>query len=92
MQQPQILEANVTGEEIMRVINAIEPVVQGLPIQHIIVGTMTIAVTLMHPDISELELAEAVRGMSSWLCLFLSTTESASAYAEGGEVTQSLMN
>lgn len=73
--EPIISEATATGEEIFEIVTRIEPALMGVSRGNAVIATLSIAVTLMNPDISPEQLGAAVSGASRWICLFLSGEE-----------------
>ena len=75
-----IQETKATGAEIDEILKAIEPGLMNRPRHHVLIACLSIAVLIMHPDISPEKLQEGVKGASQWICLFLS------GMGEDGEV------
>lgn len=69
MNHSTISEASASGEDIEKLISAMEPVLLGAPRAHVIIAALSLAITLMQPDISVDELQSAVRGASQYICL-----------------------
>lgn len=75
MTLPMIVEAKVTGEEIERIISdKLFPAVEDEERAASIISMLTLVLTLMKPEISPKEIQDGVRGVSEWMCLFLSDT------------------
>ena len=72
MTEAIISEARATGEEIYEVVSRVEPALVGVPRGHAVIAMLSIAVTIMNPDITPEKLQQAVQGASQWICLFLS--------------------
>ena len=67
-----ILETKATGEEIEAVIAAIEPSLVNRPTHHVLIACLSLAILIMHPDISPEKLQAAVKGTSQYICMLLS--------------------
>lgn len=61
-----------TGEELFKVWAAVEPVVEGMPINVVIPALLAMCITAQKPDIDDETLREGVKGASQWIALFLS--------------------
>ena len=71
MTETMISTAHATGEEIFEIASRIEPALIGVPRGHAVISMLSIAITIMNPDISPEKLQEGVKGASEWICLFL---------------------
>lgn len=73
-----VSEARATGEEVYQLVCQIEPILIGVDRAKAIMACLSIALILQNPDLTPQEIQEGVRGASQWMCLYLSTTKSAS--------------
>lgn len=64
-------EAHASGEEIFELVSKIEPTLYGVERGKALIACLSIAVTIMNPDIEPEQLQECVSGASKWICLFL---------------------
>jgi len=67
-----ISEAHASGEEIFELVSKIEPALYGVERGKALIACLSLAVTIMNPDIEPQQLQEAVSGASKWICLFIS--------------------
>jgi hypothetical protein len=73
MVKPIIVEAKIPGNEVERIISQlIFPAVENEERSSVIISLLTLALTLMKPDITAEEIQEGVKGTSEWMVLFLS--------------------
>ena len=68
-------ESFATGSEIFEVIQKLEPALDGVPRAHVVIAALSIALTVMHPNLSPEEIQAGVREVSQFICLWLSTTD-----------------
>ena len=72
MRESMIQEATATGEQIFKIVSDIEPVLAGVSRGDAVIACLSIAISVMNPDISPEKLHDGVSGCSKWICLFLS--------------------
>lgn len=76
MVAPNIIEANVPGYEIDRIITQkLMPAIEEETLESAIIALLTMTLTLMKREITPEELVLGVRGMSEWACLHLSMND-----------------
>ncbi len=69
-----IVETRATGADVERLIRLkLLPAIADEDRSLILISLMTLTLTLMKPDITGEEIQDGVKGMSEWMCLFLST-------------------
>lgn len=66
-----ISEASATGEEIMAIIEEVEPILLKFPSDHAVIALLCIAATMMNPYASAEEIQDAVYATSQYMCLSL---------------------
>lgn len=71
MSDSVITTAQATGEDIFELVNKIEPTLYGVERGTALIACLSIAITIMNPDIEPDKLRDAVSGASKWICLFL---------------------
>jgi len=71
MTDSTIVHTTATGAEIYTIIEAVEPVLVGQKIDHVIMAMLAIAIAGMKPSITEEALAEAINKTSEWISLYL---------------------
>lgn len=70
-----ISEATATGEEIHAIVSALEPVLLNVERSHAIIACLSIAMTIMNPDITAEQLQAGVKETSQFICMFLEEVE-----------------
>lgn len=76
MAEPNMItEAFATGEEIGNIIMAIEPILFNRPRAHVMIACLSLVFTMMDPEITEEKLKEGMKGVSQWICLFLTNNQ-----------------
>lgn len=66
-----VSQAVATGEEIHKIVSAIEPILVNVDRAHIIIACLSIALTVSKPDITPEQLQAAVRDTSQYICMIL---------------------
>ena len=73
---PHIVEVAATGEEIEAIITErLIPAIHDLERTKVLLALLTLFLTLMKPTITAEEVVEAANGVSQWVCLFLSESD-----------------
>lgn len=87
-----IAEASATGDEIDSIIRVIEPVLHEATDNraHAIISMLTIAISIMKPEVTAEELQDVVKGTSQYICLALD--ESHRGNIVGEHIHPTLMN
>lgn len=70
-----IREESATGEEIHKIISAIEPALMDFPPAHVAIACLTVAVVIQNPNISPEALQICIKETSQFMCLMLQTTQ-----------------
>lgn len=70
-----IFKAEVSGEDVQKVLERIEPLVVDIPKTHVMLACLGLAFMLQDPDMSVEELHDGVLGASQWICLYLHRLE-----------------
>lgn len=76
--EPDLQPFNVveaTSAEIATIIETIHPALEGIPTPLVIMSCLAIALSLMKPSITEVELQQGIAGTSEWICHFLASVE-----------------
>ncbi len=70
---PQIIETQVSGHEITRIINTkLSPAIEGENEAKVVISLLSFAIILMKPEISPQQLQDGVMWLSQGMCLLLS--------------------
>ena len=66
------LVTHATGEELFKVWAAVEPALEGFPVNVVIPALLAICFTAQRPDIDDEQLRQGVKGASAWIAMHLS--------------------
>ena len=67
-----IISTHPTGEELFQVWAAVEPVLEGFPVNVVIPALLAICFTAQDSEIDDDKLREGVKGAGQWIALYLS--------------------
>jgi hypothetical protein len=81
---PLIVETQVSGHEITRIINTkIAPAIEGEDSYKVVLSLLSFAMILMKPEITAEQLQEGVTWVSQGMCLFLAEPEAEDGMGPG---------
>ena len=74
MSETTITEIRATSEEIIQIVDELEPIVLAYPPAHSIMAMLSITLMMQKPDITPKEISDGVRAVSEAVCTFLAST------------------
>lgn len=75
MTDNSITYSQANGEELGRLIAAMEKVLIGEKEHHVVMACLALAITIQCPSLSPEQLAKGVKGVSEWIALFASSLD-----------------
>lgn len=75
MNNPFIEEVTASGEEILNIVEAIEPILSKVPRAQACMACLATAISMMNPNLTARELQEGVKGASEWVCTYVTGIE-----------------
>lgn len=72
-----VTESEASGEDISRVCEIIEDVLEGCPTPHALMAMLTLILFTQNPNLTQDELARGVKEVSQFICLWMAGTEAA---------------
>lgn len=72
-----IQTSRASGEEIRKILEQMEPVLNGLPVEHVYMAVLALAFIIQEPEIHPAKLATGVNDCSQWIAAYLETTNAA---------------
>lgn len=79
--------SHANSDEVELVMDAIEPVIDGMNPAHCVMAFLALAIILQKPHASREEVVSGVKGASEWIALYLSAVDEAEEGVEGNRIT-----